>query len=122
MNKILIVDDEYGLADIVAEILGESGYEVSLAINGKLGLLQMAMQKPDLVLLDLMMPVLDGQGMLLSMRANPEYREIPVIMMTALLEALPQGEPLYQAALRKPFSQELLLETISRLLGANSLP
>lgn len=115
--KILIVDDEFGLADVVSEILSESGYEVSVAINGRLGLACLEKQRPDLVLLDIMMPVLDGIGMLRAMRANPDFASIPVIMMTAVPEALPKEKPaLFQSALSKPFTPKALFSAIEQAL------
>jgi CheY-like chemotaxis protein len=117
--RILIVDDEFGLADVIAEILAETGYDVAIAINGKLGLLSVAEMMPDLVLLDMMMPVLDGPAMLRALRADPRYAEIPVVMMTSLPEALPADEVfLYQDVLHKPFTQEKLLSTLERVLDA----
>jgi DNA-binding response OmpR family regulator len=115
-KRVLIVDDEFGIADIVAEILVEQGYDAELAINGRLALDAMAQRAPDLVLLDVMMPVLDGLGTLLELRANPALAHIPVIMMTALPEALPKDRSLYQASLSKPFSEEQLFALIRRLL------
>jgi DNA-binding response OmpR family regulator len=116
-KRILIVDDEFGIADIVAEILTEHGYSTSIAINGKLALLSMAERRPDLVLLDVMMPVLDGVGTLHAMRADESLRAIPVVMMTALPEALPKETSLYQGALHKPFSEEQMFEWIDQLIG-----
>jgi CheY-like chemotaxis protein len=118
-TRVLIVDDEFGLADIVAEILREHGLEATIAINGKQGLEALAEQVPDLVLLDVMMPVLDGPGMLRAMRADPAYAAIPVIMMTALREALPKDTSMYQAVLLKPFSEQALFTALGRLLGQN---
>lgn len=115
-KRILIVDDEFGIADIVAEILSENGYEASIAINGRLALEHMAEQRPDLVLLDVMMPVLDGIGTLAAMRADGALADIPVIMMTALPETLPKERTLFQEALSKPFSEEQLFAAIERLL------
>jgi DNA-binding response OmpR family regulator len=115
-KRILIVDDEFGIADIVAEILTENGYTTSIAINGRLALASMAEQRPDLVLLDVMMPVLDGIGTLSAMRADAALVDVPVIMMTALPEALPKDRSLYQGALHKPFSEEQLFELLSKLL------
>ena len=117
-KRILIVDDEFGIADIVAEILTEHGYDTSIAINGQLALERMATERPDLVLLDVMMPVLDGLGTLKAMRADPALVAVPVIMMTALPEALPKDRTLYQASLHKPFSEERLFEEIGRLVGS----
>jgi CheY-like chemotaxis protein len=116
--RILIVDDEFGLADIVAEILSERGYEVAIAINGKLGLEELARQPVSLILLDVMMPVMDGAAMVRLLRQDERYRELPVVMMTALREALPTDEPpLYQAVLFKPFTEEKLMREIDRLLA-----
>jgi CheY-like chemotaxis protein len=117
-TRVLIVDDEFGLADIVAEILGEHGYASTLATNGKRGLEELAKNDFALVLLDVMMPVLDGQGMLRAMRQDPRFQRIPVIMMTALREALPKDDPpLHQAVLYKPFTEDELFEAMRALLG-----
>lgn len=116
-KRILIVDDEFGIADIVAEILSEHGYTTSIAINGKLALESMLENRPDLVLLDVMMPVLDGLGTLLAMRKDANLATVPVAMMTALPEALPKDRSLFQAWLSKPFSEQQLFEVIARLIG-----
>jgi DNA-binding response OmpR family regulator len=115
-KRILIVDDEFGIADIVAEILSEHGHDAPIAINGKLALESMRADRPDLVLLDVMMPVLDGLGVLKAMRADPALTDIPVVMMTALPEALPKDRSLYQGAMNKPFSEEELFAWIEKLL------
>jgi CheY-like chemotaxis protein len=117
-HSILIVDDEFGLADLMAELLGEAGYEVSIAINGLLALKGLAKSRPSLVLADVMMPIVDGAELLRRMKADPAYADIPVVMMTSLLEALPNDKPpLYQEVLHKPFSPEKLFTTVARLLG-----
>jgi DNA-binding response OmpR family regulator len=115
-KRVLIVDDEFGIADIVAEILTEQGYATALAINGQLALASMAKERPDLVLLDVMMPVLDGIGTLTAIRADPALAQLPVIMMTALPEALPKDRSLYQAVLLKPFSEQQLFAAVEALL------
>src|SRR4051812_40362155 len=91
-RSVLIVDDEFGLADVTADLLTEEGYDVAIAINGKIGLESLAARRADLVLTDLMMPVMDGPEMILRMRADPKLAEIPVILMTALPEGIPMGE------------------------------
>jgi two-component system alkaline phosphatase synthesis response regulator PhoP len=117
-TAVLIVDDEFGIADIVAEILAEEGYSVAIAINGQLGLACLEESAPDVVLLDVMMPILDGPGMLRAMRSDPRFLHIPVVMMTALPEALPKDPtpPLYQAVLYKPFTPRQLFEALLRVL------
>jgi CheY-like chemotaxis protein len=116
-QSVLIVDDEFGLADITADLLSEAGYDVALAINGKLGLASLAIRRADLVLTDLMMPVMDGAELIRRMRADPKLDAIPAILMTALPEAVPTGHAaLHDAVLVKPFSIVELLATIRRLL------
>lgn len=114
---VLIVDDEFGLAEMSADLLVEDGFEVAIAINGKLGLELMAKRPVDLVLTDLMMPIVDGPEMIRRMRADPRFAQIPVILMTALPEAIPEaGESPHDALLVKPFSIRELLETVRRLV------
>jgi len=110
---ILIVDDEFGLAELIAELLGERGYTTAIAINGELGLALLGERRPDLVLLDLMMPVLSGLEMLHRMRADPEFSGIPVVIMTALPGAV-QAEDAsgYRAVLQKPFTPERLFDVV----------
>jgi CheY-like chemotaxis protein len=120
-RSILIVDDEFGLADVVAEMLVEAGYEVAIAINGKLALEQLAQRPRDLVMLDVMMPIMSGPETLRTMRLSDGLSKIPVILMTSLPEAIPDDEPpLHQAVLQKPFTPERLFSTVRRLLGESS--
>jgi CheY-like chemotaxis protein len=115
--SILIVDDEFGLADVIADILVEHGYDTEVAINGRLALEALLRRPAALVLLDVMMPVLDGPALLRTMRQDPGLAQVPVVFMTALPESLPDDRPpLYQAALIKPFTPAALLDTIARLL------
>ena len=116
-QSVLIVDDEFGLADITADLLRELGYDVVLAINGKLGFDSLGVHPVDIVLSDLMMPVMDGPEMIRRMRADPQLAAIPVILMTALPEAIPTGDAaLHDAVLVKPFSLAEVQAVIQRLL------
>jgi len=115
--SVLIVDDEFGLADITADLLTDAGYDVALAINGKLGLSSLAVRQADIVITDLMMPVMDGPEMIRQMRADPRLAAIPTILMTALPEGIPTGAAAqHNAVLVKPFSMAELLDTMHRLL------
>lgn len=122
--SILIVDDEFGLAEMLREMLRESGYEVTLAINGRLALEILAEQQVDVVLTDMMMPVLDGAELAAAMRRDDRHRATPIILMTSLPTARPKSEGLFDAVLRKPFTPELLLETMAICLaeGGASAP
>jgi CheY-like chemotaxis protein len=118
-QSILIVDDEFGLAEMLRDMLRDFGFEVTLAINGRLAFEILTESRVDLVLTDMMMPVMDGAELAAAMRRDARHRDTPIIMMTSLPTALPQPARLFDAMLRKPFTPDLLLETISRLL-ANS--
>ncbi len=115
--SILIVDDEFGLAEMLREMLRESGFEVTLAINGRLALEILKEGKVDLVLTDMMMPVMDGAELAAAMRSNDQHHDTPIIMMTSLPTARPQSPGLFDAVLRKPFTPDLLLETIRSCVG-----
>ena len=114
--RVLIVDDEFGLADVISEILTEHGYAVEVAINGELGLEAAAQRRPDVALIDNMMPIMDGVTMAERMKADPQLASIPLIVMTAVPEALPKNPTPFDAMLRKPFSPDDLFAVIQRLL------
>jgi two-component system sensor histidine kinase/response regulator len=117
-QRVLIVDDEFGLAEVVAEMLRERGFATVLAINGQLALERVAEQSFDLMLLDCMMPILDGSGVVRAVRANAQHAELPIILMTALPHAVPPDvEAAVCALLRKPFSPADLFAAIARCLG-----
>ena len=82
-KKILIVDDEIGVREYLAESLSQNGYEISMATDGREGLTKTERFRPDLILLDVMMPVMDGWKMLAQLRAQEKTRNIPVVMLTA---------------------------------------
>ena len=116
-QSILIVDDEFGLAEIVAEMLAERGYQVAIAINGALALEQMATARPHLILLDCMMPILDGPGVIRAMQADPVLRRVPVVIMTATPHAVPPDiAGAVAALLAKPFTPKALFDAVTRAL------
>jgi CheY-like chemotaxis protein len=115
--SILIVDDEFGLAEMLREMLREFGYEVTLAINGKLALEILREGGVDLVLTDMMMPVMDGAELATAMRSDEKHRATPIIMMTSLPTAISQPDRLFDAVLRKPFTPDLLLKTMASCLA-----
>ena len=86
MKKILLVDDETELLHILELALRKAGYEVEQASNGLEGLERARAIRPDLILLDLDMPTLDGHTVCQMLKADQHYRHIPVIMLTASRE------------------------------------
>jgi CheY-like chemotaxis protein len=82
MKTVLVVDDEPVLRAIVREILHEEGYAVIEAPDGRVMLEMMAKERPDLVLMDVMMPGIDGREAYRQLRLHPEHRDVPVVMMS----------------------------------------
>jgi DNA-binding response OmpR family regulator len=81
-KKVLIVEDDQYLKDFYQELLTSAGYDVLTAVNGQEGLEKVVAQKPSLILLDIMMPVMDGKSMLHKMREIEEFKYTPVIILT----------------------------------------
>jgi CheY-like chemotaxis protein len=110
---ILIIDDEFSFVETLAEILRWDGHDVRTAANGLDGLGSMRARKPDVVLLDYMMPRMDGRQMLAVMRQDPLLRAIPVVLMTA---ARLEGERNWEAHLHKPFGLRALQSALAPYL------
>jgi DNA-binding response OmpR family regulator len=83
-RRVLVVDDDPRLLHIVAMYLGIEGYDVAMAANGEDGLAEVGKQRPDLIILDIMMPGMDGIEACRQIRANPDTVDIPVLMFSAL--------------------------------------
>ena len=118
-SHILVVEDDKSLADVLEYNLSQAGYEVSVARDGKDGLQQAEIKVPDLVLLDLMLPELDGLSVCRRLRANPVTRDIMIVMLTAKTEESDQVVGFSLGAddyVGKPFSVRVLLERLKALL------
>jgi CheY-like chemotaxis protein len=119
-KKILVVDDEESIRLVVSFTLEQAGYDVEDAGNGDECLEKVYSFGPDLILLDLMMPMVDGWEVLRLLRSNPETENIPIVLLTAKGEirdkmfALQQGAADY---VTKPFSKQELLERVSQALA-----
>ncbi len=121
MATILVVDDEFGIAEVLDALLTDLGHRVATAMNGKHGLQRLAELTPDVVLLDYMMPVMDGPAMLRVMQSTPAYQAVPVVMMSSLPESVvAASSDGYRAFLRKPFMLRSVTDVIGRILGATS--
>ena len=122
--KILVIDDEPDLVSTIQCRLEWCKFEVVAAGNGEEGLEKAASEKPDLILLDIDMPGMNGHEVLDCLRNRPDLRDIPVIMCTALCEA----EDIAKASsygvrdyIAKPFDFSELVEKISNVLGDKTL-
>ncbi len=117
MPTILVVDDEYGVGEVIEAILTDEGHRVVTAVNGRQGLQRLAEARPDLVLLDVVMPIMDGPAMLAAMRADPALAGVPVVMMSSLDEAsVRERTQGFAAFLRKPFRSAAIIEAVVRAL------
>ena len=106
---ILIVDDEADIRDTLQEFFEDEGFAVATAANGEEGLARLrAGPPPCLVILDLLMPVLDGNEMYAAMRADPALASVPVIISTSDPRRAPSGVP----TLKKPVSLTRLLTSV----------
>lgn len=117
MATVLVVDDEFGIADLFDAVLTDEGHRVLTAMNGRHGLEVLAGDRPDLMFLDYMMPVMDGAAMLRAMAADPALPAVPVVMMSSMPEAtVAERCSGYAAFLRKPFKIAEVVALAGRLL------
>jgi len=116
---VLVVEDEFAIADLLEMVLGDEGYRVLLAVNGRQGLERLAEgPRPDLVISDYMMPVLDGAGLIEAMRGNEAYRDIPCIVMSSMPEtSVRERLDGYAAFVRKPFHLAAVVELVATILA-----
>src|ERR1700730_426348 len=123
MAKILVVDDDKSILEVLKHLLTQQGHTVCLAYDGKAGLLAAREENPDLIILDIMMPEIDGITVSGILFQDPVMRKIPVLILTAkdsarnMLELLPNVR-LYMG---KPFDPPELLKNVQRLLSVPSL-
>ena len=123
MRTVLLVDDEHAIVDALAGILEDEGYRVLTAANGREALARLGETRPDLLVLDVMMPIMGGRELLQRLRASEEWRTLPVLMMSAVpREVLERQEGGTRLAcddfVEKPFDLHHLLATVDRLAGA----
>lgn len=120
MAKILLIDDEPTLRMLVLEVLSQAGYEVFEAVNGKDGLAAILREQPDLVICDMLMPVMDGAELYTALRAGyPQFNDMPFVFLSASADAhhVEQGLRLgADAYLTKPVDFELLENSVAELL------
>ncbi len=121
IKRILCIEDEQEMIELIRLILTRRGFEVKGANGGKEGLEAIRTQRPDLVLLDLMMPDLDGWEVYQQMKADEQMRDIPVIVVTAKAQSIDKVLGLHIAKvddyIAKPFSPQELMNSVERVLS-----
>jgi len=124
-RKVLIADDEANIVTALEFLLKRSGYEVRSVANGDEALALVESYRPDVVLLDVMMPVRSGYEVCQRMRERPEWRDIRIVMLTAkgreaeMSKGLSLGADLY---ITKPFSTQELIEKVNGLFATGAKP
>lgn len=120
MGRILVVDDEPHIVKLVSFSLERNGHEVFQASDGAAGIEKAAEEQPDLILMDVMMPVMSGYDALDRLKKDPATCDIPVVMLSAKSQHYEQEEGLRRGALQyicKPFTPRDLAETVNSILA-----
>lgn len=123
-RTVVCIEDELEMIELVKLILGRHNFQVIGAVGGQQGLEKIEEVKPDLVLLDLMMPEMDGWEVYQKMKASESMRDIPVIVVTAKAQSIDRVLGLHIARvddyITKPFGPQELLESVERVLSSKS--
>lgn len=124
VKRILCVEDEPEMIDLMRLILSRRGFEVSGASGGLEGLSKIRANHPDLVLLDLMMPDMDGWEVYQQMKSDESLRKIPVIVVTAKAQSIDKVLGLHIAKvddyIAKPFSPQELINSVDKVLAKSA--
>ncbi|HNX91384.1 MAG TPA: response regulator [Candidatus Omnitrophota bacterium] len=122
--KIHVIDDEKDLAGAIKDFLESRDFDVDMAHNGRDGLEMIRKDKPDLVILDVMMPLMDGRDVLSALKKDDTTKHIPVIMLTAKDDQFDRDHGLELGAyeyITKPYDSVILLRQVKNILSKASL-
>jgi len=121
---VVCIEDEPEMIDLVKLILGRKGFDLVGAVGGREGLETVRKLRPDLVLLDLMMPDMDGWEVYQQMKADDELKDVPVIVVTAKAQSIDKVLGLHIAKVddyvTKPFGPQELLQSVNKVLGLST--
>lgn len=115
-KKILVAEDDPGIRTALKFVLADEGFDVVFAHDGEAALEAARAERPDAILLDHVMPKLDGRQVLEALRADESTRDVPVLLVTGLDPGLPAEWP-GVSLVAKPFSPEVLVERIRSVLS-----
>ncbi|WP_110970104.1 response regulator [Pseudomonas huaxiensis] len=117
MSKILVVDDECSISDILGYVLEDAGFQVEKAANGAKALEVLEKTRVELLITDWMMPVMNGEELARKLRADPQYRAMPIILMSGAQSDIARKSPeLFDGVLDKPFDGETLINMVRGLV------
>ena len=127
MYKILLIEDELAYQKILKETLEKDGFEVTTASDGKQGIIEAAVNPPDFILLDLMMPGMDGETFLRHIKSMSALTAIPVAILTVVPDGVPQklqGEELFKKVVgfwvKDTLTPEKIVQKVKDYLSNNS--
>jgi DNA-binding response OmpR family regulator len=124
-KKILVVDDDPDQREVIRLSLKEAGFDISTATNGIEGIRQAQSGSPDLIVLDVMMPQMDGFAVCVTLREDEATASIPILMLTGLCSYISQLTGIESGAtdyLVKPYEIEQLVSKVEALLGPSLVP
>lgn len=122
-KRIVVVDDEQDICKVLEIALSECGFEVYTAFDGAAGKALIEKMKPDLALIDLKMPKLNGYELTMQLQRNPKFENLPIVVMTSLTEGSSKPDEQWRDSLEvaefisKPFDTALLIERVRNILG-----
>jgi two-component system alkaline phosphatase synthesis response regulator PhoP len=123
-KKILLVDDDADFVEAIKLILESKSYDVVVSYDGKEGLKKVQTEEPNLIILDVMMPEMDGYEVCAKLKADPKYRQIPILLLTAVGESIPTTSYTKEMGMRieaddyipKPVEPMEIVERVEKLL------
>jgi CheY-like chemotaxis protein len=117
MAVVLVVDDEVGIARLLSDVLSDEGHRVVVAANGHEALKRAEQERPDLVITDFMMPVMDGAHLIKAMAEHPDLKGVPVFLISSVPEAAVRDKCSgYALFIRKPFRIYDVVDQVTRAL------
>ena len=118
-KKILLIDDAQSIIELMEYWLKQSGYDIIIARNGMEGFEKAKSENPDLIILDIMLPKIDGFNICRLLKFDKQYKNIPIVMVTAREQKEDRElghEVGADAYIEKPITEEVLLKTVKKLL------
>ena len=122
MAVVLVVDDEVGIANLLSDVLSDEGHRVLVAVNGHEAFKRAGEERPDLVITDFMMPVMDGGLLMKAMADQPDLKDVPVFLMSSAPEAALRDKCSgYALFIRKPFRIYDIVDLVTRFVSPAGL-
>ncbi len=117
MRTILVVENEVPIAQLLIDLLSEAGHRVVIALNGVEALMHLQAVRPDLIISNVSLPLIDGVELCQKLQTKPELSAIPVVFISAAQTKLDLEVCKYAALIKKPFGRDELLGTVNQTLG-----